>query len=108
MPAPPFPPPPPTMNLPPRPRGRGTMYGGTTGVNPRLPVFGNPAVENTGSLTGHILAHGKLDLPTPERQTRKVVIVGLSMLGAMIVIGLIVGLLAGNQVADLINAVISG
>ncbi|GAA2510650.1 hypothetical protein GCM10010201_01730 [Pilimelia columellifera subsp. columellifera] len=66
--------------------------------------------ESTGSLTGHILAHGRMDAPTPQTQqsTRKVMIVGASMLGGMIVVGVIAGLLAGSQIAELINSILYG
>jgi len=102
-PLPPFPPSPPVMA-----GKRGTTYGGRTGLDPRMPVFrvtGNP-VENTGSLTGHILNYGRRDLPMPQSSTRKVVIVGFSMLAAMIIVGLVAGLLAGDQVSALIKGIL--
>lgn len=64
-------------------RPQGTVYGGQPGPSP-VPV----AAENSGSLTGHILAQGHPVVPLPSTGRSKfmvtvVVLVSLLVLGAI-------------------------
>jgi len=91
----------PTMGLP--MGAPGGMSGAPGGV-----VF-NPAVENSGSLTGHILAQGWADLPEREdRSTTKVVLAMAVGLAVMVVIGIIAVLAVGNTFTDIFDGLLGG
>ncbi|MDG4774311.1 hypothetical protein [Solwaraspora sp. WMMD792] len=91
----------PTMGLP--MGAPGGMSGAPGGV-----VF-NPAVENSGSLTGHILAQGWADLPEREdRSTTKVVLAMVVGLAVMVVIGIVAVLAVGNTFTDIFDGLLGG
>ncbi|WP_305073312.1 hypothetical protein [Micromonospora okii] len=66
---------------------------------------GNP-LDNSGSLTGHILAQGWADSPTHRSSTTKVVIVLAASLGLLVAISVLVVLLAGDTVDGLVGGLI--
>lgn len=77
-------------------------YGGTDGPGfTTVSLPGHPA-ENTGSLTGHILAQGwSEDSRTTRSSTRRVVIVLAASLGLLVAISVLVVLLADDAVSGL-------
>ncbi|MDG4790584.1 hypothetical protein O7626_32515 [Micromonospora sp. WMMD1102] len=85
---------------------RGTVYGGPEGhVTVSMPVN---AVENSGSLTGHILAQGWTDTPAQKTDNAKVVLVLLVGLGILVAIGLLVVLMLGDAFNNLFDGLLSG
>jgi hypothetical protein len=79
---------------PPAPRNQGTLYGGTdqpeVGHEQTVLPF-RPDVENSGSLTGHILAQGWSDeMPRRHSPTVRLLLAMLIGLGVLVVIGLLV------------------
>lgn len=66
------------------------------------------ALENSGSLTGHILSQGRADEPTPKSNTGKILLFGLLMLGLLILIGLVAATVAGDLVSDLFGGILGG
>jgi hypothetical protein len=132
MPAPPFPPPPATYGPAATPaaqtgtsgpttpiaapptagsqRRQGTLYGGPGSpgsgqLTMALPP-GDP-VENSGSLTGHILAQGWPDTPTSPASTTKVVVALLVGLGILVVVGLLVVFAVGDIFSNLFGGVLN-
>ncbi|MEQ4304830.1 hypothetical protein ABNF97_26195 [Plantactinospora sp. B6F1] len=86
-------------------RAAGTVYGGPEGhVTVSMPTN---QVENSGSLTGHILAQGWTDTPAQRTDTGKVVLVLLIGLGILVVIGLLVVLLAGDAFNNLFDGLLT-
>lgn len=70
---------------------------------------GGSPVEQTGSLTGHILSQGRSEEPTNSRgNTAKVVVVLVIGLSILITVGLIVVLGAGDIFGSLFDGLISG
>jgi hypothetical protein len=67
---------------------------------------GNP-VENSGSLTGHILAQGWSDTPTPAASTARVVMVLLIGLGILVAVGLLVVFAAGDAFSSLFDGLLN-
>ncbi|MER7164622.1 hypothetical protein ABT336_00895 [Micromonospora sp. NPDC000207] len=57
---------------------------------------GNPAVENSGSLTGHILAQGWAEPANQKSSNTRVVIVLAVALTLLVAISVLVVLLAGD------------
>lgn len=89
--------------------GRGTVYGGPGGTAPAemtvaIPT-GNP-VENTGSLTGHILAQGWTDTPTGNAGTGKMIAVLAAGLVVLVAIGLLVVFAAGDTFSSLFGGLL--
>ncbi|MEU4565812.1 hypothetical protein [Micromonospora sp. NPDC023956] len=89
----------------------GTVYGGSVTEGPgfatvALPT-GNP-VENTGSLTGHILAQGWADTPTERPRTARVVIVLAASLALLVAISVVVALMANDAMGGLMDNLING
>ena len=67
----------------------------------------DPAVENSGSLTGHILAQGWTDVPErEERRTARVVLVMAIGLGVVVVVGILVALVVGNVFNSIFDGMI--
>ncbi|TDC69890.1 hypothetical protein E1193_30230 [Micromonospora sp. KC606] len=67
---------------------------------------GNP-VENSGSLTGHILAQGWTDNPAAEKsRTARVVVVLATALALLVAMGVLVVLLAGDAMNGLVGNMI--
>ncbi|MEO3928327.1 hypothetical protein ABGB07_31310 [Micromonosporaceae bacterium B7E4] len=86
-------------------RAEGTVYGGPEGhVTVSMPTN---QLENSGSLTGHILAQGWTDTPTQKTNTGKVVLVLLIGLGILLAVGLMVVLLAGDAFSSLFDGLLS-
>ncbi|MER7419027.1 hypothetical protein ABT346_19960 [Micromonospora peucetia] len=87
----------------------GTLYGaGTEGPGFSTVALPDNPVENSGSLTGHILAQGWTETPTEERSsTTKVVVVLAASLGLLVAIGVLVVLLANDTVGGLVDGVLS-
>ncbi|MEV1146349.1 hypothetical protein AB0I76_22190, partial [Micromonospora sp. NPDC049799] len=87
----------------------GTLYGGTEGPGfATVALPGNPALENSGSLTGHILAQGWAASPAEERsRTARVVIVLVAALGLLVGISVLVVLLAGDAMDGLVGSVLN-
>ncbi|MFI1195887.1 hypothetical protein ACH4T9_21910 [Micromonospora sp. NPDC020750] len=61
------------------------------------------ALDNSGSLTGHILAQGWTDAPTPRSSTTKVVAVLAVSLGLLVAISVLVVLVAGDAMDGLVG-----
>jgi hypothetical protein len=93
-----------TMAVP-QQRG-GTVYG--TGpydvIDMTVPVSMNAAVENSGSLTGHILAQGWRDEVVDRRRNNlKVAVAMLVVLGLLVTVSLVFLLTAGSAFTDMIS-----
>ncbi|PWR12899.1 hypothetical protein DKT68_02155 [Micromonospora acroterricola] len=65
-------------------------------------------MENSGSLTGHILAQGWSDTPAERSSTRRVVIVLAAALGLLVTISVLVVLLANDALDGLVGNVLNG
>ncbi|MEH0845163.1 hypothetical protein V6U81_22505 [Micromonospora sp. CPCC 205711] len=85
-----------------------TAYGGTDGPGFSTVSFpaGNP-LDNSGSLTGHILAQGWADTPTSRSKTTRVVIVLAASLGLLVAISVLVVLLANDAMDGLVGGVLN-
>lgn len=104
----------PTTSGVPQQRGDagGTVYGtggypsiGTnySSIDMTMPVNIDP-VENSGSLTGHILAQGWHDAPVDQRRSNfKVVVAMLAVLGLLVTISLIFVFTAGDAFTDMVK-----
>lgn len=76
---------------------------------PRGGMTFDPAVENSGSLTGHILAQGWADTPDREdRGTTKVVLVMAIGLGVVVVLGVLIALVVGNAFNSIFDGLLGG
>jgi hypothetical protein len=72
-------------------------------IDSTMPVSTNP-VENSGSLTGHILAQGWRDEIVDRRRSNlKVAIAMLVVLGLLVTASLVFLLTAGNAFTDMIS-----
>jgi hypothetical protein len=83
----------------------GTVYGtgGFGQIDMTMPVSMNP-VENSGSLTGHILAQGWRDEIVDRRRSNiKVIIARLVVLGLLVTVSLVFLLTAGNAFTEMIK-----
>ncbi|WP_405102474.1 hypothetical protein [Micromonospora sp. NBC_01412] len=65
------------------------------------------ALDNSGSLTGHILAQGWADAPTPRSRTTKVVAVLAVSLGLLVAIGVLVVLVANDAMGGLVGGLLN-
>jgi hypothetical protein len=92
----------------PQQRLQGTVYGGMGADSPidmTMPVSMN-AIDNSGSLTGHILSQGWAEPPdTSQRSNTKVVVAMLVVLLALIGVSLLFLFTAGSAFTDLIHGV---
>lgn len=87
----------------------GTVYAGGDGPGyTTIALPPNAAVENSGSLTGHILAQGWADTPAERSRNTRVVIVLIAALGLLIGISVLVVLLANNALDGLMGSVLNG
>ncbi len=87
-------------------RGEGTVYGagGYAQIDTTMPVSTNP-VENSGSLTGHILAQGWRDEIVDRRRSNlKVAVAMLVVLGLLVTVSVVFLLTAGTSFTDMIRA----
>jgi hypothetical protein len=95
----------------PQQRGQGTVYGGFGQQSPidmTMPVSMNP-VENSGSLTGHILAQGWDHGPdTNRRSNTKVAIAMLLVLVVLVGVSLLFLLTFGSAFTDWITGIFGG
>ncbi|WP_328464358.1 hypothetical protein OHA21_40560 [Actinoplanes sp. NBC_00393] len=88
----------------PQQRGQGTVYstGGYPAIDMTMPV--SDPLENSGSLTGHILAQGWYDAPVEQRRSNlKVVVAMLAVLGLLVTMSLVFVFTAGDAFTDMIN-----
>ncbi|WDZ86300.1 hypothetical protein [Micromonospora cathayae] len=95
----------------PTPGRAGTVYGGSVTDGPGFATVSFPAgnpVENTGSLTGHILAQGWTDAPAERSSTTKVVIVLAASLGLLVAVSLVIVAMANDALGGLLENLISG
>jgi len=95
----------------PQQRGQGgTVYGGLADYAPAdmtMPVSINP-VENSGSLTGHILAQGWREGPDNQRRSNvKVVVAMLVVLLTLVGVSLLFLFTVGDAFSDMIGGVFS-
>ena len=92
----------------PQQRMQGTVYGGLgseSAVDMTMPVSMN-SVENSGSLTGHILAQGWAEPPdTGRRSKTKVNVAMLVVFLAIVGVSLLFLFTAGSAFTDMINGV---
>ncbi|MCO8268966.1 hypothetical protein M1L60_00010 [Actinoplanes sp. TRM 88003] len=99
----------PTMAVPTQRPQPGTVYGtgGYETIDATMPVSTNP-VENSGSLTGHILAQGWRDEVVDRRRGNlKVAVAMLVVLGLLVTVSVVFLLTAGNSFSDWIGGVFS-
>ena len=66
------------------------------------------AMENSGSLTGHVLSRGTVDRPTPRSRVFVIVVVMLLVISLMGLIGLIAATTAGELVRSFFDSVLGG
>ncbi|XVV12997.1 hypothetical protein ACQP2X_01175 [Actinoplanes sp. CA-131856] len=93
-----------TMAVP-QQRLHGTLYGtgGYETIDTTMPVSMN-AVENSGSLTGHILAQGWHDEVVDRRRGNlKVAVAMLIVLGLLVAVSVVFLLTAGSSFSDMIG-----
>ena len=92
----------------PQQRGEGTVYGGLADYAPAdmtMPVSMS-AIENSGSLTGHILAQGWRDGPDNQRRSNvKVVVAMLVVLLVLVGVSVLFLLTVGDAFSDMIGGV---
>jgi hypothetical protein len=89
----------------PQQRQFGTLYGtgGYDVIDATMPVSTNP-VENSGSLTGHILAQGWRDEIVDRRRSNlKVAVAMLVVLGLLVTVSLVFLLTAGSAFTDMVS-----
>ncbi|WP_143162573.1 hypothetical protein [Couchioplanes caeruleus] len=95
----------------PHQRGEGTVYGGLADYAPSdmtMPIMTNP-VENSGSLTGHILAQGWRDAPETQRNSNvKVIVAMLLVLAFLVGVSLLFLFTVGDAFSDMIGGVFQG
>jgi hypothetical protein len=99
----------PTMAVPQQRIQPGTVYGtgGYETIDATMPVSTN-AVENSGSLTGHILAQGWRDEVIDRRRGNlKVAVAMLVVLGLLVTVSIVFLLTAGSSFSDWIGGVFS-
>ncbi len=92
----------------PQQRVQGTVYGGLADYAPAdmtMPVNVNP-VENSGSLTGHILAQGWRDGPETQRRSNvKVVVAMFVVLLVLVGVSVLFLFTVGDAFSDMIGGV---
>jgi hypothetical protein len=64
------------------------------------------ALEQSGSLTGHILAQGHRDGPTPASSTTRVILIMILVMGILVVAGIAAATLAGDTVSEIFDNLI--
>jgi hypothetical protein len=73
-----------------------------------MSVAGNTSpLENSGSLTGQILSHGRSDGPAPATNTAKVFLIMFLVLGILVAVGALVVLAAGDTFSNLFDTVLN-
>ncbi|GAA4596025.1 hypothetical protein GCM10023107_36210 [Actinoplanes octamycinicus] len=84
----------------------GTLYstGGYPAIDMTMPVS-DPS-ENSGSLTGHILAQGWYDAPVEQRRGNfKVVLAMLVVLGLLVTVSLLFLFTVGDSFSDMLKGI---
>jgi hypothetical protein len=76
---------------------QGNVYGG---------FRGDSSLENSGSLTGHILAQGLADNGPQRGRTTKLIVIMSVVLGVAVVIGLLAATVASKTITSLLGGVI--
>lgn len=76
-------------------------------IYPPVLHSGSP-LEHSGSLTGHILAQGRSDAPTPKTRTAKVVVIMAAVLVFLVGMGLFVATIASDAVSELFGGMLGG
>jgi len=97
----------PATSAVPQQRNEGTIYGvGTfSAIDMTMPVSTNP-LENSGSLTGHILARGWRDEVVDRRRNNlKVGIAMLVVLGLLITVSMVFLLTTGSALSNMIKGI---
>ena len=90
---------------PPQQRGEGTVYGAQNAIDMTMPVNMN-AIDNSGSLTGHILAQGwDRGEDTGRRSNVKVGIAMAVVLLFLVGMSLLFLFTAGDAFTDMVNGV---
>jgi hypothetical protein len=82
---------------------QGNVYGG---YNPNSSA--NSSLENSGSLTGHILAQGLADTAPQRGRTTKVIMIMSVVLGVAVVIGLLAATVASKTISGLLGGMVGG
>jgi hypothetical protein len=62
----------------------------------------NP-LENSGSLTGHILSRGRADTPTPKSRTARVIIIMVVVLAVLVGLGFLAATVFNDFLSDLLG-----
>lgn len=73
-----------------------------------MAVSGGGSLENSGSLTGHILAQGRADSAAPTSNNAKVLVIGLVLLGLLVLVGLLAATMASDAVSNLFGRFMNG
>jgi hypothetical protein len=61
------------------------------------------SLENSGSLTGHILSQGDPESPAPKMRTAKVVIIMTITLSVVVIVGLLVAILFRDTITQMMD-----
>jgi hypothetical protein len=92
----------------PQQRAPGTVYGRTgseSAIDMTMPV--SSPLENSGSLTGHILAQGWTDTPAARNRSNvKVAVIMLVVLTTMIAMSLLVLFTAGDAMTKMFSGLL--
>jgi len=64
-------------------------------------------MEISGSLTGHILAQGQKDGPTPKSRTAKVIVIMLVVMSVLVLVGVIAATFASDTVSEIFDNLIN-
>jgi hypothetical protein len=75
------------------------VYGGSLVAS--QPLTGSP-LEQSGSLTGHILSQG-LDAPPPESRTTRVVVIMTVVMTVVVITGLVIAVFARNALMNILT-----
>jgi hypothetical protein len=67
---------------------------------------GDSSLENSGSLTGHILAQGLADNAPQRGRTTKLIMIMSMVLGVAVVIGLLAATVASKTMSNLLGGVV--
>jgi hypothetical protein len=71
-----------------------------------MAVASGSPLENSGSLTGHILSQGRVDGPAPAANTAKVFLVMALVLGILVAVGALVVLATGDTFTNLFDGIL--
>jgi hypothetical protein len=85
-------------------RPQGTVYGASAPLGQPL----GPPLEQSGSLTGHILARGAPDVLPPKARTARVIVILGVALGAVVVISFVIAIFFRDTLNQLFNGFFSG